>query len=352
MSESFQSGPLTVTKHTLGTQDRGEAIYSCRYNSTGTLFAASFGNGVVHVADAAKGKSLERSKLGQGLDELPATSVKWRPLTAEMLEEQDPDEDFVRHQLAVASSAGGVVFFDLEESRSGAENPTLIRGPRALEEGNETACIDYNHDSTLLAAVGSDRNVRIYDAETRKLKDTWSRGFDEGGHARPAHTNRIYCAKWVTPSTLITGGWENPLQVWDARSGRAERQLGGPQVSSDSIELMPGMQQIVVGSQRNNRQIQVIDFVSGREQTAESERLSAGLDRAMCTSVRFSKERMVLWALATKPDQLMCIDYLTGDVIAKVDAPGVLFSADVHPTIPGRLLVSGQKETIWTVDLA
>ena len=31
------------------------------------------------------------------------------------------------------------------------------------------------------------------------------------------HDNRIFCVKYVDPNTLISGGWDSVVHIWDLR---------------------------------------------------------------------------------------------------------------------------------------
>lgn len=340
--EVVVDGGFRIVKH--GLREGGEAVYGVRYSNDGAWLAATLGSGALRVfkADPATGNfSLsQRSKLGQGYDDMPSCSVRFRP-TGEFTEEGI-------QELVTCSSAGGVFGFNIDTTD--AEEMFLDRTWRAAEEGNDTICCDFSPNGLLLASVGADRTVRIYDANTRKLKDTLSKGHDDGGHTRPAHTNRIYCAKFVNDTTLVTGGWEAPVQIWDMRTGRSERQIGGPHVSSDTIDLVPGTQHVVIGSARQEKQLQVFDFLGCREIVSEGERLCKSLERAAVANVKVSRDAKSLWVATNKPDQVFCFDLETGAVKGKVAAPQLVFGLDTCPTNPNRAVCVGNKELFWTLD--
>ena len=339
-NETVIAGGFKVTKH--GLRENGEGLFAAKYSPDGKFLAATLGSGALRVFRGDDSCALlQKSKLGQGFDDVPSTCVRFRP-ECEFSEEN-------MYELITCSTAGGLFGFNIDNTEQ-TEDIFLDRTWKAPEEHNETNCADFTPDGLRIATVGSDRSVRIYDPNTRKLLDTLSKGRDENGHTRPAHTNRIFCAKFANPTTLITGGWENPVQIWDLRTGKSERQLGGPNVSGDTIDLLPGGQQIIVGSARPERQIQVFDFLSCREVVEDSERLSKPLDRSPVSCVRYSKEAGAVWCATTKPDQIMCIDFSSGSLKGKVDAPSLVFNMDVHPTNKNRCVAVGMKELMWTLE--
>ena len=44
----------------------------------------------------------------------------------------------------------------------------------------------------------------------------------------------------------VTGGWDNTVQVWDERAGGAVRQIYGPSVCGDALDVDDG--EILTGS--------------------------------------------------------------------------------------------------------
>lgn len=333
-----QHGNLRVTK--LNVKEGGEHAYAAKFSEDGKYFGVTYGSGVVRLFETETLAPVQRMKALPQHDDVPATSIKWRRQTTEGL-----------YEFASATSGGAVYGWQWDRSADSAST-FVERAWKGLEEGNETASIDYSPDGALLASVGSDRKVRIYDCETRKLVDTLEKGVDETGHTRPAHTNRVFCAKFASQTTLLTGGWANPVQVWDMRTKKSERQLGGPNVGSDSIEVMEGTSRVVVSSTRKENQLQVFDYISGTEITTESEKLSKGCGNMHLHGVRYLKDSNSLFCIACKPDVILHMDATTGEVKGMVEELGVpIYSCDTIPIFSTKALFCGGKETIIMVDI-
>lgn len=332
-----QHGRLTMNR--LPVKENGEHLFAVKFSTDGKYIAATFGSGCVRTFDAATFAPMNKAKVSPQHDDLPSTSVKWSPAEREEGE----------YAFATCSSGGGVYLWSWEPRNPEAK--VIDRVARILEEGNDTACIDYSPDGTMLASVGSDRKVRVYDLENKgKLAQTMERGTDEKGGSRPAHTNRIFSVKFASPTTALSAGWEAPVQVWDLRTGKSERQLGGPQVSGDALEVT-GTTRVLISSSRQSKQLQVFDFISGREIEAESAKLSSNIGTTSLMGARFSKEANAVFAVGSKPDTIFCIDATGGAIngtIGEIGAP--LYAADISPVLPKRCVFAGMKETLLCVD--
>jgi WD40 repeat protein len=335
-------GALSVTQ--IPVKEAGEHIYAVAYSPDGKFVAATFGNGVLRVFNATTFEPIQRAKLGSGFDDLPSTGVAWRP-------PHDDVEEGI-YELVTVSSVGAVFGWNLDVSDP--ESIFLDRVWKCVEEGNETAAVDYAPDGSLLATVGSDRIVRTYSPVTRKLVAALEKGKDEAGHTRAAHTNRVFSIRFATPFLMLTGGWEAPVQVWDIRTGFSERQISGPQISSDGIETTVGSQSFLTVSKRDTKQLQVWDVLSGRENERESEKLSANVGKNALIAARFAPESMLIWTATTKPDELLCLDSTTGEVKGHVAGGhfGNILCLQRCPTMPKRVLVGGMKEGLYVVDCA
>jgi hypothetical protein len=338
-TEVTQAAGMTVAKYHL--RENGESFYSARYSPDGKFLALTLGSGALRILQGSDNTILQRSKLGQGYDDVPSCSVRFRP-QCEFTEENV-------YELVTASSAGAIFGFTLDSTSS--EEMYLDRSWRMVEENNDTLCADYSPDGLALASVGADRAVRVYDPNKRKLVATMTQGHDENGHTRPAHTNRIFSCRFTTPTTLVTAGWENPVQIWDLRTGKSERQIGGPAVGGDTVDVLPGTQHIIIGSHRPERQIQVFDFLGCREMKDESARLSAPLERSPVSAMRFNAEANTLWVATGKPDQVLALDFDSGAVRGKAAAPNIVFALEPSPVAKNRCMVAGAKELLWQVEL-
>lgn len=72
------------------------------------------------------------------------------------------------------------------------------------------------------------------------------------------HANRIFCVKFVDENTLISGGWDSVIHMWDLRQGKSINSFYGPHVSGDSIDLKNN--QVLIGCYAAKNQLQIWDL--------------------------------------------------------------------------------------------
>ena len=107
--------------------------------------------------------------------------------------------------------------------------------------------MDFNSDGTLLAVAGKDLYIHVYDETTKSLAFKMK----ERGNM-PGHSNRIFCTKFnqSDPNMLVSGGWDNTVQVYDLRYRGPVHAIFGPNVCGDSIAFRNDGVTMVTGSYR------------------------------------------------------------------------------------------------------
>lgn len=338
MSESttrYTADPYVITRVTF--PELGEHCYAIKVSPCGKFFACTFGNGVVRIVDAATYEPLQRNKLGTPYDDLPSTCVKWGC-------RKETSQGGGEHTL-VSTSAAGVVFGWLWDGGSFAE-----RAFRLPEEKNDTAALDFSPDGTQFVTAGSDRSLRVYSFDEKKIVHLMNKGVDGDGHSRVAHNNRIFSVRYVSPTAIVSGGWESPVQVWDLCTGRSERQISGSQIGADSIEPIHGTTRILTASNRSTQQIQVFDYVTCREIEADSARLTAACGKTQISGIRYCAHTKSVWVICLKPHTVMQIDYATGNTLGIVECKVPVMGIDVSEHHPGKVFIACMNETVIVVE--
>jgi WD40 repeat protein len=72
------------------------------------------------------------------------------------------------------------------------------------------------------------------------------------------HSNRIFSIKFIDDNTIISGGWDSVIHLWDIRQGKSVQSVFGPHVAGDSIDHCNG--EILIGCYAAKNQIQVWDL--------------------------------------------------------------------------------------------
>lgn len=104
----------------------------------------------------------------------------------------------------------------------------------------------------MFATCGSDTIVRVYDEMTRKLVTELS-GAVSG---KAGHSLKVISCKFDKDdeNILVSGGWDHTIQVWDLREGQSVRNIYGPKIYGDAIDVHEGL--ILTGSCRPDNQLQ------------------------------------------------------------------------------------------------
>lgn len=127
------------------------------------------------------------------------------------------------------------------------------------EEGNQTMCADFSHFGSQFVTVGKDSQVRIYSEERNVLAATLTECSTEGV---VAHKAPLQSVRWIGENTIITGGWDRIVQIWDVRAQRAQRYLSGPYLFGDGLDFHPqhgSAGVIVTASHRESEQLEFWD---------------------------------------------------------------------------------------------
>ena len=166
---------------------------------------------------------------------MPMTNIKWRP----------PSAPSITKNVLISVNANGSL--QHWHTTSGKLLNTIY------DEFNQLLGADYKPDGCMFASWGSDTVVRIYDEATRKLVSELTGGV--GG--KSGHSNRVFWVKFdrENENVLLSGGWDNTIQIWDLREGAAVRSIYGPIIWGDSIDIKECF--IVTGSYRQENQLEI-----------------------------------------------------------------------------------------------
>lgn len=224
-------------------QENNASVFAIQYSPDNECILLGCSDGHLRVYDATNGRHMYTwNTAGKKEIKLPVTSLKFRPFTQ------------TRKNIALVAGSGGIV--QHWHITSGRFLHTIT------EENNQVYAVDYRDDGNFFATAGKDAAVRVYDDSTKNLVVTMKGGT---GNLTNGHANRVFTLKFVKndPNLLVSGGWDNTVQIWDKRKGTAIRRIFGPHICGDSLDI-DSNNTILTGSWRSDHQLQLWDFTTGK----------------------------------------------------------------------------------------
>ena len=226
--------------------DNTSEVFCVRFSPDGKFLAAGCGDGAIRVFNTTTG-NLAYNLQGGSNASLPTTAIRFRPITASTRTKN----------VFLAANATGVI-----------QHWHMTSGKclhSAEDQGNQVYALDYNDDGARFATAGKDTFIRVYEEATKSVICTMKGGRGYSSKEAPGHSNRVFSCKFVpgNENLIISGGWDNTVQIWDIREGCAVRSIFGPHICGDSLDMVGN--EVVTGSWRPGNQLEVWDFTTGNK---------------------------------------------------------------------------------------
>ncbi len=116
--------------------------------------------------------------------------------------------------------------------------------------------MDFNNDGTLFVTAGNDKVVKLYDDNMKTLVSTMK----SNNFSFPGHSNRIFSVIFNKESSnmLVSGGWDNTIQIYDVRERNIVGSVYGPHICGDAIDIKGN--KLLTASWSTENQIQIFDL--------------------------------------------------------------------------------------------
>jgi WD40 repeat protein len=125
-----------------------------------------------------------------------------------------------------------------------------------FDDVTQPLTMDFNMTYETLAVAGYNDEIKIYDVATKKLVNTLERSSSTQTNG---HSSRIYCVKYNggDKNQLVSGGWDDTLQVWDHRCPDSQNFVYGPHICGETLDIDADHNHLLCGSWRKNNTLQV-----------------------------------------------------------------------------------------------
>jgi COMPASS component SWD3 len=229
-------------KMTVG--DGDTQVFSMRYSDDDQYLATGYGDGMTRIYNANSGKLAYTLQSFQTDDDMPVTCLAWRPTSAALK----------TANILVTGSADGAI-------RHWHATSGKCLHQKIADPDNHIYAMDFAPDGTLLAVAGKDHKVRVYDETTKSLAFEMKELAD-----LPGHSNRVFCVKFnqADPNMIVSGGWDNTIQIYDTRYRGPVKTIYGPHICGDCIEIKNDGHTMITGSYRIDDAIEVYDLRMGK----------------------------------------------------------------------------------------
>lgn len=263
VESSYKLSPLlTISGNT-------SEVFCVRFSNDGNYIAAGCGDGSIRIFNVSTGGLAYNLQGGSNLA-LPTTSIRFRP---------DAPNNKSKNILISSNAAGtlnhwhmtsGKSLFHLEERGKSffffvcfILCNYFINYVSLFLLDNQIFCLDYSNDGNEFVTAGKDARLRIYDESTKTVKLVMKEGKNAGITSSAGHSNRIFSVKYhpTDNNLIISGGWDNTIQIWDTRIGYSVSSIYGPHVCGDSIDVN-ARNEILTGSYRYDNPLQIWDLRS------------------------------------------------------------------------------------------
>ncbi|XP_026666644.1 uncharacterized protein LOC108621977 [Ceratina calcarata] len=232
---------VTITKQIDVEQD----ILCVCYTETFDFLAAGLTDGSIKLYKCISGEVSELRDMETVQQPSPTTAIKHRPLR----------KSYPVTRTLIATYASGCV--------KCWHYPTL-QCLYTIREKRQTLGLAYHAHLPKFVTTGDDAKLVLYDEET-KIQERVFQASDSL-EVMDGHKSRVFSACFNPKSAheLISAGWDNTIQFWDTRQPYALRRISGVHMCGDGLDISKNGREILACSWQRENPIQLWDYRTGK----------------------------------------------------------------------------------------